>query len=155
MSVHTHRVVAVSNKAVAVDAWESLFRAQVSVLRQLHREFPSEELSLNEYDVLFNLQRDPQRRLRIRDLNRHLLLTQPSVSRLVDRLAQRGLVAKESDPGDGRGTIVQLTDAGYDLFRRVAVIHAESINNRVGEALTSDELRQLTVLCDKLRIGRA
>jgi DNA-binding MarR family transcriptional regulator len=145
----------VSKKAVAVDAWESLFRAQVSVLRQLQIEFPSEELSLNEYDVLFNLQRHPERRLRIRELNRHLLLTQPSVSRLVDRLAQRDLVSKETDPDDGRGTIVQLTDAGYDLFRRVASIHAESISHRVGEVLTTDELRELTALCDKLRLGRA
>ena len=142
-----------SDKSLAVDAWESLFRAQVSVLRQLNAEFPSAELSFNEYDVLFNLARQPERRLRIRDLNRHLLLTQPSVSRLVDRLVQRELVTKESDPGDGRGTIVQLTDEGYALFRRVAVVHAESIRNRVGGILDANELRQLTVLTEKLRLG--
>ena len=142
-----------SNKALAVEAWESLFRAQVSVLRQLNAEFPTADLSFNEYDVLFNLSRQDDHRLRIRDLNRHLLLTQPSVSRLVDRLAQRTLVTKSTDPGDGRGTIVALTDAGYDLFRRVAVVHAESIAQRVGNALDADELTQLTVLCDKLREG--
>ena len=142
-----------SNKALAVEAWESLFRAQVSVLRQLNAEFPTADLSFNEYDVLFNLSRQDDHRLRIRDLNRHLLLTQPSVSRLVDRLAQRTLVTKSTDPEDGRGTIVALTDAGYDLFRRVAVVHAESIAQRVGNALDADELTQLTVLCDKLREG--
>ena len=142
-----------SEKSLAVDAWESLFRAQVSVLRQLNAEFPTSELSLNEYDVLFNLSRQPERRLRIRDLNRHLLLTQPSVSRLVDRLVQRGYVVKESDPGDGRGTIVCLTEEGYALFKRVAVLHAESIRKRVGGVLSSDELRQLATLSDKLRLG--
>jgi DNA-binding MarR family transcriptional regulator len=143
----------VSDKSLAVDAWESLFRAQVSVLRQLNAEFPTTELSFNEYDVLFNLARQPERRLRIRDLNRHLLLTQPSVSRLVDRLVQRQLVTKQSDPGDGRGTIVSITDAGYELFRRVAVIHAQSIRDRVGSVLDADELRQLTALTEKLRLG--
>jgi DNA-binding MarR family transcriptional regulator len=143
----------VSDKSLAVDAWESLFRAQVSVLRQLNAEFPTAELSFNEYDVLFNLARQLERRLRIRDLNRHLLLTQPSVSRLVDRLVQRELVTKQSDPGDGRGTIVSMTDAGYALFRRVAVIHAQSIRDRVGKVLDADELRQLTVLTEKLRLG--
>lgn len=142
-----------SDKSLAVDAWEALFRAQVSVLRQLNLEFPTDELSLNEYDVLFNLSRQPGRKLRLRDLNKHLLLTQPSVSRLVDRLAERQLVSKESDPGDGRGTIVCLTDTGHALFRRVGVIHAESIRRRVGGALTPDELKQLTVLTDKLRLG--
>ncbi len=142
-----------SDRAASVAAWEALFRAQVAVLRQLNTEFPSGEISLNEYDVLFNLSRQDARQLRIRDLNRHLLLTQPSVSRLVDRLAHRGLVSKEPDPGDGRGTIVRLTDEGYDLFRRVAVRHADSIHRRVGSALTVEELETLTALTDKLRLG--
>jgi DNA-binding MarR family transcriptional regulator len=148
-----HRVVGVSEKSLAVDAWESLFRAQVSVLRQLNAEFPTSELSLNEYDVLFNLSRQPERRLRIRDLNRHLLLTQPSVSRLVDRLVQRELVTKQGDPGDGRGTIVTITDTGFELFRKVAVVHAESIRRRVGGVLDADELRNLTTITEKLRLG--
>ncbi len=142
-----------SDRAASVAAWEALFRAQVAVLRQLNTEFPSGEISLNEYDVLFNLSRQDARQLRIRDLNRHLLLTQPSVSRLVDRLAHRGLVSKEPDPGDGRGTVVRLTDEGYDLFRRVAVRHADSIHRRVGSALTVEELKTLTALTDKLRLG--
>lgn len=142
-----------SDKSASVSAWEALFRAQVSVLRQLNTEFPTDQLSFTEYDVLFNLSRQDDRALRIRDLNRHLLLTQPSVSRLVDRLVARGLVRKESDPGDGRGTIVCLTDAGFDLFRRVAVVHADSIHRRVGSALSNDELRELERLTDKLRLN--
>lgn len=137
----------------AINAWESLFRAQVTVIRELNHEFPNDELSFNEYDVLFNLSRQDGRRLRIRDLNRHLLLTQPSVSRMVDRLVSKGLVRKESDPGDGRGTFVCLTDDGFSLFRRVAVAHADSITRHVGGALTQDELTQLTALTSKLRSG--
>lgn len=143
-----------SEKSLAVDAWEALFRAQVSVLRQLNAEFPTELLSLNEYDVLFNLSRQQGRRLRLRDLNKHLLLTQPSVSRLVDRLVERELVNKSPDPGDGRGTIVSLSDAGHELFRRVAVIHADTIWHRVGGVLSITELEQLTKLSDKLRLGK-
>lgn len=140
------------NKADAVAAWEALFRAQVSVLRTLNAEFPTGELSFNEYDVLFNLSRQPDRQLRLRDLNRHLLLTQPSVSRLVDRLAARALVSKTPDPGDGRGTIVGMTDEGYEIFRRVAVVHADTIQRRVGSALSPAELRTLATLADKLRL---
>ncbi|PJJ70869.1 DNA-binding MarR family transcriptional regulator [Diaminobutyricimonas aerilata] len=144
-----------SEKAVAVDAWEALFRAQVTVLRELQESFPTGELSLTEYDVLFNLSRQPDRRLRIRDLHKHLLLTQPSVSRMVDRLVVRGLVTKSSDPDDGRGTIVEISQPGYELFRRVAIQHADAIARRVGGTLTLDELRTLTELCTKLRLGRA
>ncbi|MGX5681083.1 MarR family winged helix-turn-helix transcriptional regulator [Schumannella luteola] len=138
-----------SDRSLAVTAWEALFRAQVAVLRELGAEFP-DELSLNEYDVLFNLSRQDDRALRIRDLNKHLLLTQPSVSRLVDRLAARGLVRKETDPGDGRGTIVCLTDEGFALFRKVAIPHSTSIH-KLMDVLTDAELATLTELTDKLR----
>ncbi|MEJ3405393.1 MarR family transcriptional regulator [Rathayibacter sp. YIM 133350] len=140
-----------SDRAAAVNAWESLFRAQVAVMRTLAQEFPSLDISFNEYDVMFNISRQPGRQLRLRELNRHVLLTQPSVSRLVDRLVARRYLEKVNDPSDGRGAIVRLTDAGYDLYRRVAVEHADSISRRVGTMLEPAELSELARLCDKLR----
>ncbi|MES1169735.1 MAG: MarR family transcriptional regulator [Leifsonia sp.] len=139
-----------SDRSTAVDAWEALYRAQVAVLRQLRAEFPDHGTSMTEYDVLFNLSRQPDRALRIRDLNKHLLLTQPSVSRLLDRLAARGLVTKSGDPDDARGTVVTLTEAGHDEFRRVGARHSRSIAQKMS-ALTPDELRDLTAIADKLR----
>lgn len=139
-----------SDRSNAVDAWEALYRAQVAVLRQLRAEFPDQGTSITEYDVLFNLSRQPGRALRIRDLNKHLLLTQPSVSRLLDRLAARGFVTKSGDPDDARGTVVTLTEAGYDEFRRVGARHSRSIAQKMS-ALTPDELQSLTEITDKLR----
>jgi DNA-binding MarR family transcriptional regulator len=145
----------VGETADAVRAWESLFRAQVSVMRRLSTDFPSHDLSFNEYDVLFNISRQPDGRLRLRDLNQHVLLTQPSVSRLIDRLVVRGLVVKCGDESDGRATIVRLTEAGDAAFRAVARMHMESIGATVGAALTPDELDTLRALTDKLRGGVA
>ena len=142
-----------SDKTLAVTAWEALFRAQVSVMRHLSAEFPTGEISLNEYDVLFNLSRQSGKQLRMKDLNRHLLLTQPSVSRLVDRLTTRGLLAKSHDQDDARGVNVTLTPAGFELFRRVARSHIDSIAERVGGTLSTTELETLTVLCDRLRLA--
>lgn len=138
----------------AVSAWEALFRAQVSVMRHLATEFPR-TMSLNEYDVLFNLSRSPGGRCRLRDLTQQVLLTQPSISRLVDRLAARGLVEKTPDETDRRGTFVTLTSAGYDLYRHVAIEHARSIQRRVGGTLEPEELTELARLADKLRHGGA
>jgi DNA-binding MarR family transcriptional regulator len=140
-----------SDRAITVAAWESLFRTQVTIMRALAAEFPSEVISLNEYDVLFNITRAPGRRLRLKDLNRTVLITQPSVSRLVDRLVTRGLVAKTHDPNDGRGTVVAITNEGFALFRRVAITHMEAIDRHVGQGLDDDELRTLTELCNRLR----
>lgn len=142
-----------SDSAIAVAAWEALFRAQVRVMRTLSAEFPVGEITLNDYDVLFTLSRASEHRLRIRDLGENLLISQPSVSRLVDRLAGRGMVEKSADPGDRRGIVVSLTEAGFAAFRRAAVRHMESIGQRVGSSLSDEELLQLTELCDRLRLG--
>ncbi|RKR73039.1 MarR family winged helix-turn-helix transcriptional regulator [Frondihabitans australicus] len=144
-----------TDKALAVSAWESLFRAQVTIMRQLTACFPSGEISFNEYDVLFNLSNQPDKRARIKELTQHLLLTQPSISRLVDRLASKGIVEKLTDPGDGRGIVVAMTPLGSDLYRRTAVRHADAISRRVGGTLDHDELQQLMELCTKLRLGPA
>jgi DNA-binding MarR family transcriptional regulator len=141
----------VTDRSDAIDAWESLYRAQVTVFRQLRADFPSGEVTLTEYDVLFNLYRQPERRARIRDLTPQLLLSQPSVSRLIERLAARGLVDRSGDPSDARGTLVALTEAGVDVFRRVGTQHGEWIADRMS-VLEPDELRRLAELTTKLRL---
>lgn len=142
-----------SEPRAIVDAWEALFRAQVSVLRDVSLEFPSGQIAIVEYDLLFNLSRLPGQRARPRDLHRYLLLSQPSVSRLIDRMAERGFVTKTPDEDDGRGIFVTLTEAGLGVFRRTAAVHSASIVRRFGETLSADELATLTQLCDRLRLG--
>lgn len=137
----------------AVDAWEALFRAQVSIMRDLRHDFSTSGLSINEYDVLFNIVREPGHRIRLRDLNRNVFITQSSVSRLIDRLAEREFVEKAVDPTDARGTIVSVTNTGRLEFARVAKIHMNNIAARVGDVLDDDELTQLEALCTKLRVA--
>jgi len=142
-------------KRLAVEAWEALFRAQVTIFRDLHAEFPTELLTIIEYDLLFNLSRLPNRAARPRDLNSVLLLSQPSISRLIDRMAERGFVTKAADPEDGRGILVTLTEDGFRMFRKAAAVHSASIARRFGDALSEDELRRLIELCDRVRAAGA
>ena len=67
---------------------------------------------MREYDVLYTLSKCPEP-VRLGELNRHVLLSQPALSRMVDRLADRGLDrSAQADPADGRGVRLSLTDAG-------------------------------------------
>lgn len=140
-----------SQRSTSVRAWESLFRAQVQVMRELQAEFPSDEISMTEYDVLFNIVREPERCTRLRDLNRRVLLSQPSVSRMIDRLTERGFVEKIPDPDDRRSTSVRLTDQGFEVYRRAAFPHMDSIAAVMAQALTEKEMLQLTALTEKVR----
>ena len=135
----------------AVEAWESLFRAQVAVLRRLGADDIWQDVSFREYDVLFTLRSRPGHAARLRDLAALSLLSQPSLSRMVDRLVTRGLVARQAVPGDARGTFVVLTEEGVRVQGEVGRRHAEAIAAYVGGALDDAELDALRDLTSRLR----
>jgi DNA-binding MarR family transcriptional regulator len=141
-----------TDRRLAIDAWESLFRAQHEVFEEISGDFDS-SLTQAEYDVLLTVTRAPDMTARLRDVTANMLISQPSVSRLVDRMAARGLIAKCPDPEDGRGSLVRATDAGASTFRKVASAHGRSIAERMS-LLSDDELAQLRDLTSKLRIRR-
>jgi len=140
---------------LAAESWEALFRAQSALLRRFAADDVWDPISLREYDVLFTLSRCPDHRARLRDLNREVLLSQPSLSRMVERMEAAGLVTREPDRSDGRGTVVALTADGEAMQRSVGRRHAASIRRFVGPALDEDELRTLQRLCDKLRLAQS
>ncbi len=139
-----------TDRRLAVAAWESLFRAQHEVLREISDDFGDDDLTQAEYDVLLTVVRGDENTARLRDVTANMLISQPSVSRLVDRMVTRGLISKCADPLDGRGAIVRATDAGVATFRRVATVHGRSIAERMS-VLSDDELQQLQHLTTKLR----
>ncbi len=138
---------------LAVDAWESLLRAQVSLMKEFAEDFRGAVVSMQEYDVLYTLTGCPGGRSRLRDLADHVRLSQPGLSRLVERMEIDGLVGRERDPQDGRGTLVALTERGREAQRAVGRVHAASIVTRVTGSLTPAEQTELARLCTKLREG--
>ncbi|WP_248145422.1 MarR family winged helix-turn-helix transcriptional regulator [Microbacterium aoyamense] len=139
-----------TDRRLAIDAWESLFRAQHEVFDEISCDFSDTGLSQAEYDVLLTVTRAPGMTARLRDVTANMLISQPSVSRLVDRMATRGLVSKCPDPDDGRGSLVRATEEGAASFRRIATAHGRSIADRMS-LLSDGELAQLRDLTAKLR----
>lgn len=141
----------VSPVRLAAETWESLFRAQVAVMRKLQAAPAFRKLALNEYDVIFTLSRCPSGWLRLNELNDNVLLSQSSLSRLVERLEKRGLVARMPAPDDGRGVLLKLTPEGAALQKEIGREHVRDISGLLGPALTAAEQKELKRLTDKLR----
>ena len=133
----------------ANDAWEAMLSAHATLMRRFSAEEVWEDISMKEYDVLYTLSKCPEP-IRLTDLNRHVLLSQPALSRLVDRLAARGLVQRIADSRDLRTVRLALTEDGRALQRRVGRRHARSVARAMRSELTPDELDQLTAICAKL-----
>ncbi|GAA2238772.1 MarR family transcriptional regulator [Promicromonospora sukumoe] len=139
----------------AAEAWESLFRAQVTVMRRLLADDIWGDLSMREYDVLFTLALAQGETLRLRELNENILMAQSSLSRMVERLEKRGLVRRHPSPDDGRGVLVSLTPEGSETQKELGRRHVRSIAHYVGPALDAEDLDQLRQLADALRGAQA
>ena len=133
----------------ANDAWEALLTAHASLIKRFAAEDIWEDISMREYDVLYTLSKCPEP-VRLTELNRHVLLSQPALSRMVDRLADRGLVSRTTDPSDGRGVRLALTGQGSAVQRRIGRRHGRSVVQAMLAELTPAELRQLEELCARL-----
>ncbi|MGL3151642.1 MarR family winged helix-turn-helix transcriptional regulator [Microbacterium sp. A82] len=139
-----------SDRKLALEAWEGLFRAQHELFATMAADFDDTQITQAEYDVLLTVTRAPEMTARLRDVTANMLISQPSVSRLVDRMVARGLLSKSSDPDDGRGSLLTATDTGARSFRELAAVHSRSIVESMSP-LDDDELRTLRRLTNKLR----
>ena len=130
-------------------AWESLMAAHARMMRSFAAQDSWGDLSMREYDVLYTLSKC-QAPVPISELNDHVLLSQPALSRLVHRLADRDLVECRPNPADGRGVLVSLTHAGRERQRQIGRRHARSVARALTASLDRAELSQLASLCRKL-----
>jgi DNA-binding MarR family transcriptional regulator len=137
-----------ATRYLANDAWEALLSAHAVLMTEFAAEDIWDEVSMREYDVIYALSKC-RGSLRLSELNRHVLLSQPALSRLVERLADRGLLDRRPDPADGRGVCLSLTKAGRAAQRTVGQRHARSVA-RAMTGLNSAELAQLETICQKL-----
>ena len=138
-----------ASRNLANDAWEALLSAHAVLMKQFAAEDIWDDISMRDYDVLYTLSKCDGP-LRLSELNRHVLLSQPALSRLADRLAERGLIERHADAADGRCVLLSLTEAGRDRQREVGREHARSVARAVTAELDPGELRQLEQICLKL-----
>ena len=134
---------------LANDAWESLLAAHAVLMKRFAAQDIWAEVSMREYDVLYTLSKCAEP-INLTELNRHVLLSQPALSRLVDRLAERGLVERCADPADGRGVRVSLTGGGRAVQRAIGRRHARGVARAMTAELSAGELAQLETICRKL-----
>jgi DNA-binding MarR family transcriptional regulator len=135
-------------------AWTRLIRAERGLVEAIEAELRAGDFPpLAWYDVLLELWRRPNHRLRQSELQSELLLAQYNLSRLVDRLEGAGLVRRESCRQDARSRWVVATPAGLALRETMWPAYAAAIERHVGSKLSAEEAAALAGLLGKL-LGR-
>ncbi len=73
------------------------------------------------------------------ELARAVVLSRSGLTRLVDRLEGAGLLRREPDPADRRGSYTEITDEGGATLRRMWPVYAAGIAEHFGRHLTDEE----------------
>ncbi|RRS01540.1 MarR family winged helix-turn-helix transcriptional regulator [Glycomyces terrestris] len=137
--------------AAEMRAWLGYRRMRRLLDLRVNRDLAADAgLSEQDYDVLSILSEPHDQRLRVGELSERLLWTRSGLSRHLGRMEQRGLVTRDDDPDDARGTVVALTAAGRTAIQDAAPGHVASVRRHLIDRLTPAELRTLGDIAEKV-----
>lgn len=128
----------------------SIMRAQQILIAGLDADLRPFGLTFSRYEALILLTFSSSGALPLSKIGERLQVHATSVTNVIDRLEASGMVRREPNPRDGRGTLAVITDEG----RRVAGEATHQLHkNRFGlEGLDHDDLQRLFAILRRLRI---
>ena len=115
----------------------SLFDAEI------HR-LGSSELTAPQAKVIFCL--GDTSGLTCSEITDRTLITKGTLTGVIDRLEQKGLVQRWGDDNDGRRIIVTLTKAGERVYRREFPRYVEAMNQRFDQLSRRDKANLTSLL---------
>jgi DNA-binding MarR family transcriptional regulator len=135
-----------------IEAFGMLVEAHNEVMNLTQRQLEaSSDVPVAWLGVLIRLARSPDQRLRMTELARDMTMSTSGLTRLVDRIEAAGHVRREACPEDRRGLHAVLTDAGRDVLGRAVPCHVDDLQRTMGDALSAQELAELTRLLRTVR----
>lgn len=101
------------------------------------------------YNVLRILRGAGQAGLPCSAIGDRMVVRSPDITRLLDRLAAKGLIARRRDDADRRVVVSQITAVGLDLLAELDA-PIDELNRQHFAPLSTEGLRQLVALLDEL-----
>jgi DNA-binding MarR family transcriptional regulator len=95
--------------------------------------------ALGWYDVLWALERADDQRARMSELADKVVLSRSNLTRLVDRLEDAKLVARERSEEDRRGAYAVLTEKGKVMRKQMWPVYQTAIRDLFEKAISDDE----------------
>lgn len=122
-------------------AWHAFLAASALVNREVEQHLKREGLSHPQYETLVRLSDAPDGALRMTDLAEALLTSKSGLTYQVERLEKAGLVRRTAAPGDERGVVATLTEAGRQRLAEVAPGHVATVRRALIDVLTPGQRR--------------
>jgi len=126
---------------------DALVRMSFTLMAVLTEVAAEHDLSLTQLRVLGILRdREPT----MADLATFTGLERSTISGLIDRAAQRGLVTRTADPHDGRSVRVGLTESAHRLVPEITAAISDRITPLTGRLSIGEQKRLIALLTKAL-----
>jgi MarR family 2-MHQ and catechol resistance regulon transcriptional repressor len=132
----------------AIELILALYRAHSAIDARAARVLAEFDLSVSAFNILMLLSAESDG-LGLHRLSELLVVSRPNVTRLVQSLVERGLVARSEDPTDRRVRIARITARGRRLAERLLPVHLDAMRALLG-GLSPARKRRLRRLLDDL-----
>lgn len=136
--------------SIAEEAFLNVGRTMSLLEAGLERVLKPYGISGTQYNVLRILRGAPSDGLCRNEISDRLVTRMPDVTRLLDRMEDAGLVARERDTKDRRLVTTRLTEKGLALVNELDLPIAESHERQLGH-LGGERLRELIDLMSAIR----
>jgi DNA-binding MarR family transcriptional regulator len=122
-------------------AWYGNLQATMRSLQRIDREVEAATgLPLAQIELLVNIAFEDDGRIRMGELADNLLLSRGGATRLVARLEEAGLVAREIPPDDRRATYAVITPKGQELLEAGYPAMQQAVMDHWIDHLSEDEI---------------
>jgi DNA-binding MarR family transcriptional regulator len=136
--------------ADAMAAVTSIMRAHQLLLAELDGLLRPHGLTFARYEALILLTFSRRGALPLRVMGERLMVHPTSVTNIIDRLEEQGMVARRPNPRDGRGTLAEITGLGREVAERAT---GDLMATRFGMGgYGTGELEQVFTLLRGLRL---
>jgi len=132
------------------EAYLNIVRTEDKLAQPQHALFKSAGITGSQYNVLRILRGAGEAGLTCGQIAERMLTRDPDVTRLLDRLEQRGLASRGRDSDDRRVVVNRVTEEGLSLLARLDAPLAEIHVRQLGH-LGKERLRQLVSLLELAR----
>jgi DNA-binding MarR family transcriptional regulator len=129
-----------------------LVASEQAVRNKLEEVLQPYGLAVAEYEILVRVQKAGDSGIRMQDLTKTALLTSSGLTRLVDRLEQRGLLLRRAASADQRGRLCTISAAGLSLLERALPAFMQTVEHtlRVDAKITRKELAVVTDILKRI-----
>jgi DNA-binding MarR family transcriptional regulator len=110
-----------------------------------------EDLTLQQYNVLRILRGAGSKGLPTLEVGARMIERTPGITRLLDRMEQKGLVVRTRSPEDRRQVICRITELGGGLLKKLDR-PVDALDDATMGGLDEREIGELIQLLDKVRL---